>query len=119
MVAGQPQSPYLGEVGVCVLIDAHRVFGFEQIDDLAVGVGRLFDDVAPMAPHPLEIENDEALLGLRAGEELGTPIFPDEALVIGRSRSNIVTSVEIRFTDQVRRVPPKSFTEASKYCVPS
>ena len=39
-----------------------------------------------MAPHRLEIENDEALLGLRAGEKLGTPTLPNEALVIGRSR---------------------------------
>jgi hypothetical protein len=39
-----------------------------------------------MAPHRFEIENDEALLGLRAGKDPGAPVFPDEALVVGRSR---------------------------------
>src|SRR5262245_48923132 len=38
-----------------------------------------------MAPHRREIENDEALLGLRAGEQLGTPILPHQALVVRRS----------------------------------
>jgi hypothetical protein len=37
-----------------------------------------------MTPHRFEIENDEAVLGLRASEQLGTPILPNEALVIGR-----------------------------------
>jgi hypothetical protein len=72
-----------------------------------------------MAPHRFEIENDEALLGLRAGEDPGTPILPNESVSRSPKRSSIVTSVEIRVTDQVRRVPPESFTDASKYRVPS
>jgi hypothetical protein len=36
-----------------------------------------------MAPHCFEIEDDKALLGLGAGEELGVPILPNEALILG------------------------------------
>jgi hypothetical protein len=34
-----------------------------------------------MAPHGLEIEDHQALLGLGAGKKLSVPILPDEVLV--------------------------------------
>ncbi len=71
----------LGERGVGVLIDARReVVRPHESDDLGVRVGGRVHDVAPVAPHRLEVEQDEALLAPRLLEEGRRPCAPLDRL---------------------------------------
>ena len=75
------------QIGVGVLVDPDRqIFRGQQFPDLGIGVGRLLHDVAPVAPHRLEIEDDEALLGLRAGEQIVAPFTPFRSVRRKRGR---------------------------------
>ena len=72
-----PVAIAAGEIGIGVLIGPHRqVFFCEQRLHVGIGVGRLLHHVAPVAPHRLEIEDDEALLGGCAREQLVVPLAP-------------------------------------------
>ena len=72
-----PIAVAAGQIRIGVLVDAHRqVFLRQQRLHLGVGVGGLFHHVAPVAPHRLEIEDDEALLGGGAGEQIVVPVAP-------------------------------------------
>ena len=65
------------QVRVGVLIDADRqISRCQKPGDLRVRIGGLFHDVAPVAPYRFEIEDDEALLGCGAGEQIVAPIVP-------------------------------------------
>ena len=80
-----PVAVAAGEIRIGVLVDAHRqIFLREQRLHLGVGVGGLFHHVAPVAPHRLEIEDDEALLGGRAREQVVVPVAPFQ--VVGERR---------------------------------
>ena len=57
-----------------------HVLGFEKRNDLGILIGRLLHHMAPMAPDGLEIENDEAVLGLCAREQVRTPLAPRQLL---------------------------------------
>src|SRR5262249_34472802 len=53
----------IGDVGAGVLIDFdENVLGVEQADDGGIAVGVVVHDVAPVAPHGFEVEQDEFVL---------------------------------------------------------
>ncbi|KIU01486.1 hypothetical protein QU38_01370, partial [Staphylococcus aureus] len=72
-----PIAVAAGEVRIGVLVDADReIFRRQQLLHLGVGVGRFLHHVAPVAPHRFEIEDDEALLGRGACEQIVAPAAP-------------------------------------------
>ena len=72
-----PVAIAAGEIRVGVLVDTDRqISRRQQFLHLRVRVGRLFHDVAPMAPHRLEIEDHETLFGRGAGEQIVAPVAP-------------------------------------------
>src|SRR5262249_15770180 len=71
----------LGDVGPLVYVDPDRDEALAQRRaDLGVAVGRLVHHVAPVAPRRRAIDQDEAVLAGGAGEHLGRPGLPGEAL---------------------------------------
>jgi len=67
----------VGEIGTLVLVDTDRKESLaNQPDHLRIAVGGLLHDVAPVAPHGAQVEEDEALLGLGTLEDALVPGLP-------------------------------------------
>src|SRR5260370_24898066 len=53
-----------------------EIAGGQKSPNFGVRIGGLCHDVAPVAPHRLEIEDHEALFGRRTGEQIVAPSAP-------------------------------------------
>ena len=69
----------VGNIGARILVHPDReVAAVQQGRDRGVAVGRLRHDVAPVAPHRLEIEQHEFVFPFRLREDLRRPLVPDD-----------------------------------------
>ena len=85
--AGRRSAPVpvpVGQVGIGILVNPNgNIFLFDEVGNGLSTISFRVHDVAPMAPHSLEIEENEAALRLRPFKQVSRPVLPlDTAMLL-------------------------------------